>query len=895
MRVLLLRLVSLVLVAAFAATAVFSQEPGEWAWPYVAEDYADDESPAADWQQEEWAWPFDDYAGWDWWEPEPEPAAPVPIHEQEGWYLGRPIRDITFEGLGNVRPADLEGVVNPFRGRAFDYALFWELQGALWALEFFDMIEPSAVPVDPEGTAVILRFVVTERPVINRIVFVGNSAIRRNALLDTITTSARDVVNHTRIRLDELAIVARYLERGFPDVQVRSEIHAVGNDTVLTFHITEGEMVSIQEIRFEGNSSFSDRTLRGRISLRARTRFQRGAFHEAGLIADRAAITMFYHERGFIDAEVVDVTQEFVRDARGNNNIILTFNISEGSQFTFGGMTFEGNSIFSDEVLAAQVRSRVGQTVNARTVFADLQRISEFYEEHGYIFNVMSPSERRDITTNTVYFHVFIVERGRAHIESITIVGNERTRTDVIMREIPLVPGDIFSRRRIEEAWFGLMNLRFFSMVIPETPPGSADGLMDLVFVVEEQFTTEIQFGVTFAGSAEPGTFPISGMVRLNDINFRGGGNQFAIEVNASPDTVSSSVMYNRRWLFGLPLTGGFDFSVDWSRRSTAMNNSAPFFHGNEPYAFPDGFASFADFVRANRIPPREYLMRFDQLHFSIGFNTSYRWLTPAGALSLGGGVRGGLVRIMYDDVIYRPFDPALREGNNRWTPATSVWTSLSLDRRDIFFNPSRGHFISGRASFQGLFPEERQHFVRADANAQLFVPLLDIPVTENWNFRMVLGMHTGVSFILPQPGRELSVEHANMLAVDGMFIGRGWNQAFRNRGYALWNNWVELRIPLVQGLLAWDFFFDAAGVDGSEEGQPGRGYYFRRNNFGIENMRFSFGGGLRFTIPQFPFRLSLAKRFRVVDGAIEWQQGSWFSNSFFGGLDPVLSLAITF
>ena len=828
--------------------------------------------------------------------------AAAPGFAREGdddWFQNRPIRDIVFTGLRNVRAADLEGLMNPFRGRAFNDSLFWEIQGILWALEYFDMIVPDLEPV---GNDVLVRFVVTERPVVERISFIGNSAVRRNALLDTISTSVRDVVNHPRIHLDERAIVNLYLERGFPDVEVRADFQEDAG--VLVFFITEGERVTIQEIRFEGNSAFSDRTLRGQLSLRPRSLLQDGAFSEARLIADRVALAMYYHDRGFIDAVVLDVTQEIVRDDRGNNNLILTFNISEGPLFTFSGITFEGNVIFPAERLAAQVRSRPGEVVNARRIQADLQRIADLYFESGYIFNTIVPDEIRDPVNHTLGFHIFIIERGRAHIENISVVGNVRTRTDVVLREIPLIPGDVFSRSRLEEGFRNLMNLRYFSVVIPETPPGSAEGLMDLVFVVEEMPTTELQLGLTFSGSADPDTFPISAMFRMNDLNFMGSGNQFGFDINASPDTANASVIYNHRWIMGLPLSGGFDFTVQWSRRLAAMNNSAPFFHGDEEYAFPDGFASLEEFLAANRLPPREFLMNFHQTYLSLGFSTGYRWFTPLGTFSIGGGIRGGIVHIRYDGDVYRPFDPALRAGNNRWTPMNSVWTSVALDRRDLFFDPSRGYFVSGRFALHGLLPDEREHYIRTDTSAQVFFPLVNVPVSENWNFRLTLGLHSGVSFILSHPGSDNPViEDANRLALDGMFIARGWGSEFRNKGHVLWNNWVELRIPLAPGLLAWDFFFDAAGVAGTETGQTLHSH-FGGGNFGLENMRFSLGGGFRFTIPQFPFRISLATRFRVVDGEVRWERGSIFRGSGFDedtgrggfpGFEPVLSIAITF
>jgi outer membrane protein insertion porin family len=92
-----------------------------------------------------------------------------------------------------------------------------------------------------------------------------------------------------------------------------------------------------------------------------------------------------------------------------------------------------------------------------------------------------------------------------------------------------------------------------------------------------------------------------------------------------------------------------------------------------------------------------------------------------------------------------------------------------------------------------------------------------------------------------------------------------------------------------VPGFIAWDFFFDAAGVESIQ------GTYFA--DFGIENMRFSYGFGLRFTMPQFPFRFSLAKRFRVLDGQFHWEPGilGYDPNNPALGLDPVISFALSY
>jgi outer membrane protein insertion porin family len=115
----------------------------------------------------------------------------------------------------------------------------------------------------------------------------------------------------------------------------------------------------------------------------------------------------------------------------------------------------------------------------------------------------------------------------------------------------------------------------------------------------------------------------------------------------------------------------------------------------------------------------------------------------------------------------------------------------------------------------------------------------------------------------------------------------RGWPQ--RYDGQARWSNWFELRTPIAENVVWFDQFFDAAGL------------WREREDFtqlGIEDMLFSFGAGFRFTIPQFPIRLYLAKRFRVnQEGGVEWQTGSIFNpeEAEGRGLDFVLSFSTDF
>jgi len=817
--------------------------------------------------------------------------------DSDDWYQGLPIRDIVFSGLRNVSAQELEAIMFPYKGRIFDDSIFWEILGRLYALEYFEDIEPQTRRANAAGTEVIINFNVKERPVIGRITYVGNSGLRTRELQDLVLSRVNDVYNPAKIRTDIEALKAKYIEKGYPNVEITTSETASGDSTVnVIFQITENSKISISSIEFQGNNRFSNGTLRGQLSLKAKSLINDGAFQEAKLLVDREAIMKYYHDRGYIDMIVRDVTRTFTTDEKGTH-MVLTFMIEEGSEYRFGGVTFTGNRIFSSEQLQKLITSKVDEVVNFSRLEMDLQRVADLYYENGYIFNLITRIPNKNNQTNMLSYTIEIVERNRAYIENIIIIGNEKTSLDVILREIPLEPGDVFSKTKVLDALRNLYNLQYFSMVIPDTLPGSSENLMDLVFTLEETSTTDVQFGLTFSGSADPESFPISGLIKWNDRNVAGSGNELGIELNSSVvDSGTLALNYLHRWAFGLPLSLGIDVSLNYARRLAAMNNGGPFnpiFHGDEPYAYPDGFHSFEDYFSRRYMTTRDYLMNYDEWYLSLGLSSGYRWLTYFGVFGISGGVRFGLINNSYDSDIDRPFDPALRDGNNTWLPKNSFWLSLSLDRRDIFYDPSRGYYLYNRSGYYGILNNEKEHYISNNTKAQYFHTLFDIPVTDNWNFKGVLGFHIGLSLILKQPGRDVNsripvIVEGNKLSVDGMFVGRGWTDAAHVRGLMLIDSWVELRIPLVRGFLAWDFFFDVAGVEKEQ------GYYFGTNskgepNFTIEQLRFSFGGGIRFTIPQFPIRFSIAKLFSVKDGEIKWEDGPLL------GLNFIMSFALSY
>jgi len=813
-------------------------------------------------------------------------ASAVQAQPAEDWYLGKPIKEIEFSGIKRVDRNELDAVVKAYKGKVFSESLWMDLQASVYELDYFDQISPIALPGDADYSTIIIKFTVTEKPWIETIRVDGTRGLRPGEILDAALLKSGDIYNQAKARTDEKAIRRLYAEKGYADASVSSftEPGRGENSLVLVFQVSEGSQLAIQEIRFEGNTSLAAASLKSKLSLKEQGLFQPGLFQDQKLEADRVQIEDLYQSRGYVDAKVVDVLREMNREeGTQKTRLILTFVISEGEQYSFGGLEYSGNRIFSTEKLSALVRSKEGVILNYRTLLADKQRIEDLYYENGYIFNRIEMKERRDQDRRVIAYTLEIVERDRAHIENVIVKGNKKTKDNVIYRELPFEVGDIFSKTKVITGLRNLYNLQYFSALTPEMIPGSAENLMDIVITVEEQSSADIQFGLTLSGiGASTPEFPISGLIKWNDRNFLGNGQSISVGLTASPDSQEVTLGFSDPWLFGKRMTGSIELSFIHKGMDALQDTLGPVFDYGDPAAVPDPYTSWAEYEEAGYVVPDEYYMQYEYWNINLTFSLGYRFVFPVGTLGLSGGVRLGLTNQSYDQDLFRPFSEDLASSAGQWVNSNSLIFRTYLNALDLWYDPSKGYFVSQKFTWAGLFDFEKDQFLRTDTKLEGYVTLFDIPIGEEWSLKWVLGGHTGLSLLLPKPGRDREVTDNSKLYIDGFFVGRGWRELTDETfgGNLLWENWVEIRMPLIRQFLAFDMFLDAATVNtdsgllsfsGGASGSPdaSKTSLF---DLGFENLAFSLGAGFRFTIPQFPFRFYFAKRFFMNGaGRFEW------------------------
>ena len=813
----------------------------------------------------------------------------------DAWYLGKPIIDIRFEGLVTVARSDIDGVIKPYLGRPFTDELFQDLQSALYGLDFFQgLIVPTALKGNETSTQVVLLFKVKEKPLVDELVFEGNSRLRTPELQAVVTVKKGDLINQEKVKLDEAAVLNLYREKGYLAAKVTSSVQDISETrTKVYFKVEEGLQTAVKSIEFHGLSFASESALLGVMSTRQQSFFEPGFYKEATFVKDLRSIESYYWNRGYVDARVVDTQKTVSFDAASDRNMLnISLTVVEGTIWNYGGFTYTGNQIFTAKELDALTRQSLGKTLNKDRLEADYQRIVDHYLENGYIFNSISRREIRE--ANTLRYEITIVERPRAHIENILVKGNKKTRDKVVLRELPIEVGDVFSKTKIITGIRNLYNLQYFSAINPETPQGSAEGLMDLVLNVEEGKTADIAFGLTFSGSTD---FPVSANIKWSDKNFQGLGQALSVDSTISPVSQNLNLSFTENWFLDRRLTlgglVGFNHSVnskidqdilgpvyssadipdpyDSTTYVFTANQTAGTYAGYQAgQAFP-GVPSEADkstyalqsqyqWDSNNGGVKKTTQMQYDSLQFDVGLNTGYSWYTGFGRFNLGTGVKSTVQLISYDDTIYRPANLSLRENLDKWKFSNQWWSMASWDTRDIIYNPTNGGIVSERVTFAGGFLGGSTHYTRYDSRLEGYFKFLSVPVVDGWDLELVAKGRLRMANLLDPVGGNvvLTTQPTDQLYIDGMMSGRGWG--FQNGGQNTLTGGFEIRtpVPFLGSFLWLDTFLDDALLLNKNSD------YTALWDVPLVMHDLSIGTGLRIINAQFPLSLYFTKPFRM-------------------------------
>jgi len=418
----------------------------------------------------------------------------------------------------------------------------------------------------------------------------------------------------------------------------------------------------ILNIQFSGNNTISSKKLLREISAKKNTEF-----NELNLKYDIQKINKLYKELGFFNGEVTpNVKME-------TDGITITFSIQEGSRpkikkiIVRGGEKEQLKKCFFIKQQQYFIREQINKTK---------RKLKDYYRDRGYPYVTVVSSVMPD--SGLIIFD--IDKGGRYYIGDIQVNGLTHCALGIVLREIELRKGELFSQTKLQNSQRRIYRLGFFGTVDVQLNKNSSDTL-DLIFSVRELKSRLLNLGIGL-------TIPLSFLISLSieELNIFNWGQSFLVRPSFRVNLKQEwDVLFEGRYVIPHLTPAKFTASI------------LPF------YQLEDKL----DFFRITRgAELRISKIYSENIQFNIGNRYKFIKIEP---------------KIILPDTFKGV--------------TNSVKIEWLFDYRDEFFNPKKGIYLLPIVEYAGGILGGDNDFFRLGIEERVFVPIFSCIFAHRFRF----------------------------------------------------------------------------------------------------------------------------------------------------------------
>jgi outer membrane protein insertion porin family len=714
-----------------------------------------------------------------------------------------------------------------------------------------------------DGTVVDLSIDLETGPVVT-VAFRGDP-LPQDKLAELVPVAREGSVDEDLVE-DSIQRIKGYLnQQGYWKADASAERQEGQGTLTVAFTVRRGLHYRIADgVEVVGNRTVPLEQLRPALA-----RLQAGdEFVESNLSAAVSGIAGLYQRLGFARAKVAAAANEMNPSPAGQGLVKPVITVVEGPLTLVGNVAFTGNASVPEEQLRAFVTSTPGAPFYQPQVVADYDAVLLEYRNRGFAAAsvLVVPGVSPDGTRADLEFQIH--EGQQTIVDHILIVGNTRTDSRVITRELLLQEGKPLGLEDLIESQRRLGALGLFRRIRIDPLSHASGGTTDVLVTVEEAATTTLSYG---------GGLEVSRLLRAGP----GGGARERLE-------------FAPRGFFdvGRRNIGGKNRSVNLYTR-LSLRPKAPSSDGTQRTGF--GFSEYR-FVGTFR-EPRAFGVNADlsltgavEQGVRSSFNFARKGVNAEIVRRLSPGVR---TSARYAFGTTRTFDEQLDTEDqariDRIFPRVRLsgfGGAISRDTRDDVLDPTRGMFLSADGSIAARALGGQVGFMKSFVQGLWFqrVPLRSRVIFAS---RLAVGLADGFQRVVESTdaqGSPITEIVEDLPASERFFAGgdtsvRGFAldsvgalntispTGFPRGGNALLLMNGELRLP-VWGDLGAAVFMEGGNV------------FNRITEFAFNELRGSAGFGIRYRSPIGPIRFDVGFKMdrRELGGALESRRAFHFA-----------------
>ena len=595
------------------------------------------------------------------------------------------------------------------------------------------------------------------------------------------------------------------------------------------------KLPDVKSINITGNTAFSEGDLKKLMALRQGTwwnPFKEHKYREAQLQTDLNAITTHYLRHGYQRIQILNYS---VRESQGDVTIDIV--LSEGEAFTVKEVSLRGVPSDLQKNVEKNLGLKPGKAFDPFRLTEDRQVIANLLADDGYWDATVDASVQFFGTQGLVFYNV--QASNRYVLRNLTVSGNERLKDSAVQRDIVAREGRVLERKDLLRSQTQLLESGYYYDARWDTTGlDTVAHRIDVDFSVRERRVHWLEGGVGISSTSQ---LRLSG--EWGTRNFLGSGVRFGINSRTDID-----------------LAGNVPGALDEHRTDLIWSLRGLF--GTSWEGQPNTF------FRYDKVDPTGDPPPYSQSFVGVGFSARRKL----------GDLRNQLVFSFDNQWIWNNADSAAQAFDPFLSRETYTQRLLSgwieRDTRNSFFDPTRGVYLYDLAQVGWGGLGGSGGFSKLDGTL-IHVKTVRLPVRT-----VVLAGRIQAGYIWPLSsdtlvaGQPIRNEAELVPTQDRFLLGggstvRGYSQDELN-GIAQGDSTVggltkimanvELRTPLF-----WRFglvgFLDIGNVwtDPNDLDLGDFVPHFDRSNVESDDIRYTYGLGLRLATPVGPLRIDYA------------------------------------
>ena len=616
---------------------------------------------------------------------------------------------ITVEGTPGMSEADLRSALELETGQPYERDRIVSRVERLLDSErkrgYYEARLSVAPSFSEDGRTASLRLTALRGPVV-RVVFAGDAvpADRRDELVPVAREGAadEDLLEDASNRIEEF-----YRNQGYRDAAAPHTSVERNGELVVTFTVARGAQYRVDGVELTGVNALPLAELQARLRVKAGQ-----PYSAASLNADLTQLEELYRRSGFAAARAEATTEPRADASAAHVPVLIHIRVTENTQTLVESVRIEGNQSVGAADVLSSVGLQTGQPYSLAKLAQDRDAIELKYVNLGYQFvsvetrpGLSADGRRADV--------VFVVREGpRVFVDRVLIVGNTRTRTATIERELQFASGDPLGLDAISESQRRLAALGLFRRARITQLGRNSDTRRDVLVAIEEAPLTTVGWGGGFE-------------VRSRVVQSSGEGNVAAEKLSFAP---RASFEIGRRNLFGT------NRSVNLFTSASLYPKDSPVF-ANQDQASPPGTVGwgFPQYrvlgqFRQPRILGSAADFRLtgtfeQQIRSSFNFSRRSAAADLAVRLTRYVSASGGY-QIQRTRVFNQKVDPAQQRDIDRLFPKvrlSSFVGAIIRDTRNDPVDPTGGQYYSASGQLAGRAIGSQVGFLKSYVTAQSF------------------------------------------------------------------------------------------------------------------------------------------------------------------------------